>query len=164
MPTAPSTEHIDRVAAVHALPFDSLFPCLQHITAQILLSTAPCRAASTTSHVSNAVGFPVRVEAAISRPSSRASCLADSDGSRPGENFQVSCHWGLKAASRRGRPLSPMPPRLAIPASRFLSDKTSSSCLGRLLPLLPNIHHLGYCTLTVAWACGLLLLLATPTA
>lgn len=80
------------------------------------------------------------------------------------KTFQVSCRWGLKAASRRGRPLSPMPPRLAIPASRFLSDKTSLSCLGRLLPLLPNIHHLGYCTVTVAWACDLLLLLATPTA
>lgn len=110
MPTAPSTEHIDRVAAVHALPFDSLFPCLQHITAQILLSTAPCRAASTTSHAFNAVGFPVRVEAAISRPSSRASCLADSDGSKPGENFPSILPLGAESCLQtRSSPLSHAP-------------------------------------------------------
>lgn len=92
--------------------------------------------------VFNAVVFPVRVGIANSRPSSCTSRLADTDGPRLGENSQVSCHWGLKAASRRGRPLSLMPPRLTIPAGRFLSDKASSSCLGRLLPLLPNIQHL----------------------
>lgn len=166
MPTAPSTEHIDRVAAVHALPFDSLFPCLQHSTAQhrscFLRHHAVPLLRRAMSPMLSASRFGLRQPSLVRALVHLVSPTLMDRGRE--KTFKYLATGGLKAASRRGHPLSPMLPRLDIPASRFLSDKTSSSCLGRLLLLLPNIHRLGYCTVTVAWACGLLLLLATPTA